>query len=373
MGSGNAFPAGDQRPEPPAISPMPERLDAYMARANAAYYRSHDPFADFTTAPEIGQVFGELLGAWAAVVWESMGSPDPVLLVEAGPGRGTLMRDALRAAARVAPAFRAACRVRFIENSARLRAIQAAAVPDAEWHTALEDLPAGPAIVLANEFLDALPIRQYERRGDGWFERYVEAGGFVLQPMQLPAEAAPDAGFDVPKRSQGDAPGDMVPEGAVAGGEIPEGAVIEHHEAGVAWVGAMAGRLVRQGGAALILDYGRAAPGFGDSLQALRGAQPADPLREPGEADLTAHVDFPAIMAAARRAGALGYGPVPQGGFLNALGLRLRTERLAAANPDRAALLRDAADRLVSPARMGQLFKVVAITAPGVAVPPGFA
>ena len=326
---------------------MPERLDAYMARANGAYYAAHDPFADFTTAPEIGQVFGELLGAWAAVVWALLGSPDPVLLVEAGPGRGTLMRDALRAVARVAPAFRAACRVHFIETSPRLRAVQAAAVPDAAWHTVLADVPSGPAIVLANEFLDALPVRQFERRGGAWLERWVEAGGFVLRPADCGA--------------------------GQAWGDAPEGTVVEVNEAGVAWVCALAARLVRQGGAGLILDYGRATPGFGDSLQALRGGRPADPLRDPGEADLTAHVDFPALLHAARLAGAVGYGPVEQGVLLNTLGLGVRTARLAAANPERAAGVREAADRLAAPSRMGSLFKAMAITALGVAPPPGFA
>jgi SAM-dependent MidA family methyltransferase len=313
-----------------------------MARANTAYYATHDPFADFTTAPEIGQVFGELLGAWAAVVWRLLGSPDPVLLVEAGPGRGTLMADALRVVARVAPGFQAACRVHFIETSARLRAAQAAAVPDAVWHDDLASVPAGPAILLANEFLDALPIRQFARRSGVWRERFVADGAFVVLPCD-----------------------DQ--------GEAPEGAILERNEAAIAWVTALSLRLVRDGGAALILDYGRAAPGFGDTLQALRAGRPADPLADPGEADLTAHVDFPALAAAAAASGARCHGPMPQGEFLHALGLRVRTERLAAANPDRAVALRDAADRLASPARMGQVFKALAITAPGTPSLPGFA
>jgi NADH dehydrogenase [ubiquinone] 1 alpha subcomplex assembly factor 7 len=324
-----------------------------MARANAAYYAARDPFADFTTAPEVGQVFGELLGAWAAVVWGAMGAPDPVVLVEAGPGRGVLMADALRAVGRVAPAFRAACRVHFVENSRRLRAVQARAVPDAVWHDDVASVPAGPAIVLANEFLDALPIRQFERRGGVWVERHVARGGLVLVPC------ADRAG--VPEG---------VPEGVPKGG--PEGAVFEVNEAGLAWVAALAARLVAQGGAALLLDYGRDVPGFGDTLQALRGGRRADPLIDPGEADVTAHVDFPALAAAARKAGAAVYGPVPQGAFLAALGLGVRTARLAAAHPARAGLLREAADRLAAPSRMGQLFKAMAIMAPGQPAPPGF-
>ena len=150
-----------------------------MARANEAYYATHDPFADFTTAPEVSQMFGELVGAWLAVVWAGMGSPNPVLLIEAGPGRATLMADARRALSRVAPAFLAAARVHLIETSTRLRAEQAARVPDAIWHDALDSVPAGVALVIANEFLDALPIRQFVRRGAGWVERHVADGAFV--------------------------------------------------------------------------------------------------------------------------------------------------------------------------------------------------
>ena len=153
-----------------------------MARANAAYYATHDPFADFTTAPEITQVFGELLGAWAAVQWQAMGQPDPVVLVEAGPGRGTLMADALRAAA-LMPGFRAALQVHLIETSPRLRIIQAAAVPGAVWHDTLDSVPAGPILLLANEFLDALPIRQFVQRGDAWTERHVQDGTLVELPL----------------------------------------------------------------------------------------------------------------------------------------------------------------------------------------------
>ena len=164
-----------------------ERLDRFMARANAAYYATHDPFADFTTAPEISQVFGEILGLWAAVMWDHIGWPDPVLLVEAGPGRGTLMVDALRAIKEVAPAFRSALQLHLIETSSRLRASQAARLPGAVWHDGLGTLPDAPMLLLANEFLDALPIRQFVRRGEVWMERFVEDGRFV----EAPTDAAP--------------------------------------------------------------------------------------------------------------------------------------------------------------------------------------
>jgi NADH dehydrogenase [ubiquinone] 1 alpha subcomplex assembly factor 7 len=327
-----------------------------MARANAAYYANHDPFADFTTAPEIAQMFGELLGAWAAVTWESMGSPDPVQLIEAGPGRGTLMQDARRATARVAPEFHAACRVHLIDFSPRLRAEQAARVPDATWHDALETVPAGPAIVFANEFLDALPIRQFVRAGQGWHERHVEGGCFA----DLPAEP-PVCGAD----------GDM-PLAALADATDVAGAILETSPACRAWIATLARRLVQDGGAALIMDYGTAQTGYGDSLQALRLGVPADPLGDPGHADLTAHVDFAALARAAVACGAACHGPVPQGSFLHAIGLTVRTTRLIAANPDRAGELREAASRLAAPDRMGVLFKALCVTQPGLGKPAGF-
>ncbi len=316
-----------------------------MARANAAYYASHDPFADFTTAPEISQMFGELIGAWAAIVWQVMGAPAPFSLVEAGPGRGTLMADALRVLARVAPACRAACRVQFVETSPRLRAAQASAVPDATWHDALATVPRGPAIVLANEFLDALPIRQFERTAGGWAERHVQDGALLA----LPSAAPPGA------------PAALAP-----------GSVVERGEAGLAWVAALAARLAQDGGAALILDYGTAHTLPGDSLQALHQGRPADPLALPGQADLTAHVDFAAVAQAGQAAGAAVWGPVAQGIFLARLGLAARTRALATRHPARAAELQAAAERLAAPARMGALFKAVCLAHPALPEPPGF-
>src|ERR1700688_4819777 len=175
---------------------MKERLDHFMARANAAYYATHDPFADFTTAPEISQVFGEILGLWAAVTWDHIGRPDPVLLVEAGPGRGTLMADALRAIKEVAPAFGSALRLHLIETSPRLRALQAVRLPDAVWHDGLDTLPDAPLLLLANELLDALPIRQFVRRGEVWMERFVEDGQFVEMAMEAPSGSFPPSWSD---------------------------------------------------------------------------------------------------------------------------------------------------------------------------------
>ncbi len=307
-----------------------------MARANGLYYAAHDPFADFITSPEITQAFGEVLGAWAAVTWASMGSPDPVILVEAGPGRGTLMADALRGVARVAPAFRAAIRLHLVESSPRLRAIQAAALPGAAFHDTLDTLPPGPMILLANEFLDALPIRQFIGRDGAWFERFVADGAFVEQPC----------------------PG------------LPGAADGIHERRDPALAASIGARLRQHGGAALFLDYGPAASGPGDSLQALRDGRPADPLVDPGAADLTAHVDFAAF---ARDSGAAAHGPVPQGVFLTRLGLFQRIARLAGTRDWRTgAAMTQAGRRLAEPDRMGALFKAMALTHPDLPTPPGF-
>ncbi len=310
-----------------------------MARANAAYYAARDPFADFTTAPEISQSFGEVLGGWAAMVWQGMGSPGRVMLAELGPGRGTLMADALRAAT-VLPGFRAALSVHLVETSPRLREIQRARLPDAVWHDSAADLPAGPMIVLANEFLDALPIRQFVRRGTGWTERFVAGGSFVEQPSAAPGRAA------------------------------GEGEIVEINEAASAIIAALAGRPRT---AALFIDYGPAESAPGDSLQALRAGAPADPLADPGNTDLTAHVDFAALAAAARREGAATFGPVPQGLFLARLGLHARIARLArGVDMATARRLMQGLHRLTDPHAMGRLFKVLAVCDPSLPPPPGF-
>ena len=374
---------------------MMERLDAFMARANAAYYALHDPFADFTTAPEISQVFGEILGLWAAVVWQGLGAPDPVLLVEAGPGRGTLMADALRAVERVMPEFRAALRLHLIETSPRLRAVQARVLADAVWHDGVETLPEAPLILLGNEFLDALPIRQFVRRGGAWVERFVEDGRFVeIEASSPPPLAglgrATDQGWgEGSARNErwfdaGTSPSPQPwsasrPKPSGGGGvegtthTIPDGTILERNEPARAFVTAVAQRCIAHRGAALFLDYGPAVSDFGDSLQALHAGRPADPLGPPGDADLTAHVDFAALATAAGAAGAEVHGPLPQGVFLTRLGLFQRTGILARHQPAaRAAALMDAASRLAEPDRMGRLFKAFALAAPCVPTLPGF-
>jgi NADH dehydrogenase [ubiquinone] 1 alpha subcomplex assembly factor 7 len=324
-----------------------ERLDHFMARANAAYYATRDPYRDFTTSPEISQVFGEILGLWAAVTWDLIGRPNPVMLVEAGPGRGTLLADAFRAITRVVPDFRAALRLHLIETSPRLRAIQAEHLPGAIWHDGLDALPEAPLLLLANEFLDALPIRQFVRRGAEWAERFVEDGCFV------------ECGAPSPTLTH------FAEEGA--------GTVVEISEAAQHFGQTLGTRLTTRPGAALFLDYGPRHGAPNDSLQALREGGPADPLAEPGTADLTAHVDFAAFAAAARGAGAATYGPLPQGVFLARLGLFQRTDRLARGQtPVRAAALIDAARRLAEPSRMGRLFKALAVCHHSCPRPPGF-
>jgi NADH dehydrogenase [ubiquinone] 1 alpha subcomplex assembly factor 7 len=333
----------------PSISdlPTPERLDRFMARANAIYYATHDPFADFTTAPEISQVFGEILGLWAAVTWHLLGRPKPVLLVEAGPGRGTLIADALRAARQRAPDFAAASRVHLIETSPRLRAAQRRRVPDAYWHDTLSTVPDAPIILLANEFLDALPIRQFVRRGNGWAERFVQSGAWVEQRAAT--------GTPPPER------------------QAAEGDVIEINETARDFVNDMVSRLRRHPGTALFLDYGPDRSGPGNSLQAIAGGRPVSPLSPPGTADLTAHVDFAGLADLARAQGVVPQGPVTQGAFLGGLGLFQRTEKLMQGRPpDQGAALMAAARRLADAQAMGHLFKVMALCSPDCPPLPGF-
>jgi SAM-dependent MidA family methyltransferase len=234
--------------------------------------------------------------------------------------------------------------VHLIETSPRLRAIQSERVVDAVWHEGIETIPDGPTIFLGNEFLDALPIRHFVRRCAGWTERFVGPDGMVEDPTDR------DPGIDA-----------------------PEGAVVEVSEHAQSFAAAVASRLARHKGAALFLDYGTETSAPGDSLQAIADGAPADPLARPGEADLTAHVDFERFGAAARTAGAEVYGPVPQGLFLARLGLFQRTNQLARRQPARTAMeLMDGARRLAEPDRMGRLFKAISLVSPGVGTPPGF-
>jgi NADH dehydrogenase [ubiquinone] 1 alpha subcomplex assembly factor 7 len=332
-------------------------MELALADPQYGYYMTRDPFGadgDFTTAPEISQMFGELLGLWAAEVWTAMGRPNPVHLIELGPGRGTLMSDALRAA-RVVPEFRSALDVTLIETSPPLAQIQYDALLTAgapiTWGSRLAEAPEGPAIIFANEFLDALPTRQFERRGGQWRERVVRLNGGGELAFGL-AET-PEAELKL---------------------EAAEGAVIEVGAVAHRFMFELGARLVKQGGAALFLDYGRSATAFGDSLQAVRAHRKIDPLAEPGESDLTAHVDFAAMARSARAAGAAVYGPIDQGDFLRALGVDLRARALAERAPERADEFEAARSRLVGKGEneMGALFKAMVVANRAVPVPPGF-
>jgi NADH dehydrogenase [ubiquinone] 1 alpha subcomplex assembly factor 7 len=340
----------------------PITVEAYMAACLGdpahGYYRGGDRLGqagDFTTAPEISQIFGELIGLWAAETWRLLGAPRPVALVELGPGRGTLMADALRAIGRAMPEFRAALALHLVEISPGLRAAQQAALADAAptWHDDLAALPDGPAIVVANEFFDALPIRQLERAGRAWHERMVTLAGDALQLARGPAVVDPP----------------LEPAHHVA----PEGAIVEIAPAARAAVAQLAARIARHGGAALIVDYGPAASAPGDSLQALRRHAPVPVLADPGLADLTAHVDFAALARVATESGAVAYGPITQAAFLARLGLAQRLAvLLRSAGGSQARSVASGAQRLIDPADMGTLFKVLAIGPCGRMAPPGF-
>jgi len=336
----------------------PIGIDRYMALALGhpvhGYYVTRDPLGaagDFTTAPEISQMFGELLGLWAATVWDMMGRPFPFVLAELGPGRGTLMADALRAAGRV-PGFLEAADINLVEISPALRQSQQAKLAGHEvsWRGRFEELPPGPLLLLANEFLDALPIRQFVRGGGGWHERVVGLSPEGGLAFGLAPHAAPDLAA-VPGR---------------------DGDLLETSPASLALADIMARRLAAMGGAALLVDYGAAGSDLGDTFQALRRHGFADPLAEPGEADLTAHVRFGALARAASRAGAAVHGPMTQGAFLLALGIRERAAVLSRGRDEATrAAVASALARLTAPEAMGDLFKAMALADPRLGPLPG--
>lgn len=322
----------------------PISLAHYMAEANARYYAGADPLGaggDFVTAPEVSQMFGELLGLWLADLWSRAGRPERVLYVELGPGRGTLARDALRAmgSAGLEP------EAHLVETSAALRPLQREAVPRARFHDDLSSVPAdAPLLLLANEFLDALPLRQLLRTAQGWRELMVVAQGegFACVPGERPMDAA------LPEARRG----------------LPEGTLIETCPAAAAVVEEIAGRLAAQGGAALLVDYGHVQERTGSTFQAVRAHGKVDPFADPGEADLTAHVDFAALAQVARSRGARWLGTVEQGAFLRTLGIEARAGALSEAAPGRREVLLAAMDRLTGADRMGGLFKVMGLAAP---------
>jgi NADH dehydrogenase [ubiquinone] 1 alpha subcomplex assembly factor 7 len=324
------------------------------------YYARRDPLGatgDFVTAPEISQVFGELIGLWCADLWQRSFGPDPVVVAELGPGRGTLMADFLRAAATV-PAFRGALRLHLVEASPLLRTLQQQRLCDAAPHFVanVDALPDGPLVLVANEFLDALPIRQLVRGRAHWAERVVALDGadrFVFA-----------AGPENPALTV------LVP---TALRTAPPGTLVEICPAAAALAASLGERLARLPGAALLIDYGYCPSRPGATLAAIRRHRPVDVLDDPGDADLSAHVDFAAIAAAAGAAGAWVYGPRPQRRFLTALGVEARLARLSAqASPAQRAALASGVERLLDPGGMGNLFQVMALTSSGLPPPAGF-
>jgi NADH dehydrogenase [ubiquinone] 1 alpha subcomplex assembly factor 7 len=345
--------------------PMPVRqyMELCLSHPVHGYYTTRDPLGregDFITAPEISQVFGELLGLWAASVWHLMGQPENIRLVELGPGRGTMMLDALRAM-QVVPAFRSAIVLHLIEISPALqqRQQQAMAALDVPmmWHQTFDEVPDGPVIVFANELFDALPVNQAIKQFNGWYERVVEIDADGNLAFGIANDLIPL--FD-----------QLVPASLK---DAPIGAIYE-------WRGdnlplALSRRVVHQGGAALVIDYGHIQSAPGDTLQAVRGHAFVNPLQSPGEFDLTAHVDFQALAIAAESMGAHVTGPIEQANFLRNLGIEKRAATLRSlAPPEKAAEMDSGVKRLLGqgPTEMGTLFKVIGIGHPSLGNLPGF-
>jgi len=325
------------------------------------YYATRDPLGaggDFTTAPEINQMFGEMIGLWLLQAWSDQGCPKNPRLVELGPGRGTLMADILRTA-KVAPEFLADLEVVLIEASPALQQVQADKLrgsgADISWQGQFDDsLRDRPLFLVANEFFDALPVRQYVKTERGWCERMVTVLNdeltFALAPVPVPPAAIP------PGREN-----------------APDGGVYESSPAATALAEDIAGIIAAKGGAALIVDYGYAeVSGFSETLQAVSGHRFADALAEPGEDDLSAHVDFAALAQAGRRGGAQVFGPVTQGMLLANIGIAERAEQLMKSNPDSARDLLSATERLIGNDQMGQLFKAMAFVPSAISDVAGF-
>ena len=332
---------------------LADYMTACLMHPKYGYYATRDPFGaagDFITAPEISQMFGELIGLALAQTWLDQGAPEKFALVEPGPGRGTLMADILRAT-RAVPGFDAAAALHLVETSPALRARQATALDgyEPQWHGAIETVPDLPLFAVANEFFDALPIRQAQRDGDMWRERMVTRDGARL----IPALGAPAA----------------LPALAHRLGDTEDGDVVEFCPAGTRIAAALGARIAARGGAALIVDYGDWRS-LGDTFQALRAHEAADPYAAPGDADLTAHVDFEALALAASPAHHTLM--TAQGVVLKRLGIAQRAQALAARLSGAAHAAHVAAHRrLTHRDEMGTLFKVMALYPEGAAPPPG--
>lgn len=336
------------------IAEGPMGLDRYMGlclgHPEHGYYMARDPFGakgDFITAPELSQIFGELIGVWCIAAWSAIGQPASFNLAELGPGRGTLMSDILRTAARASPEFAKAALIHFVEMSPVLRAMQRKAVGEgAMWHDHFKDVPEGPLIIIANEFFDAIPVRQFEKRDGAWHERVVgiKDGRLVLGLIQS----------------------ELGPQGR-------DGDIIEFSPARSDIATLIGERLSRQSGAALISDYGHLSTAPGDTLQAMRTHGFVSILERPGACDLTSHVDFEALGKALAAGGASVMPALTQRSFLLAMGLEQRTAMLSAKSDIRTrAVLERQMTRLAGEDQMGNLFKVLAAVSPGLATPYPF-
>jgi len=346
-----------------ASGPMPvaEYMALCLSDPSRGYYTTHDPFGargDFITAPEVSQMFGELIGLWIAAVWKQMGVPENVRLIELGPGRGTLIKDALRAA-QILPEFRAAIVVHLVEISPILqaqqeKALEGTAVP-IFWHSALTEVPKGPAIIFANEFFDALPVNQAVKTERGWHERRVQIDSSGLIAFTIAPEPIPFFQTLLP-------PALRAPRA---------GAIFEWRADTTAIE--LGRRVADDRGAALVIDYGHTETGLGETLQAVGEHAYADPLTFPGRLDLTAHVDFQSLSRAVEAMGADGFGPIEQSQFLRRLGIEHRAAALKA-KTKRTTEIDQALARLIGRDRnaMGELFKVAAFAHPAVGIPPGF-
>ena len=339
--------------------PVCDYMAACLFDPEAGYYTTREPFGvagDFTTAPEISQMFGELVAVWAYSAWAAMGRPMPMALAEIGPGRGTLMADMLRTLDRLDTGFVTRARVALIEASPRLAALQKERLSSGRgrptWFAGIGALPAVPLVLVGNELFDALPVRQFVRTAQGWRERMI-----ALDDNDELVFVAGSAGIDAAL---------LPPEASHAA----EGALFEIAPAREALMDTIAERIAEDGGAALFIDYGHLRPGLGDTLQAMRKHAYDDVFAHPGEADLTSHVDFSALATVAATHG-LKTHMTTQGEFLLGLGLMERAGSLGAnAGDDVRERLQGEVERLAGPEAMGNLFKVICITRKDMLLPP---
>ncbi|MET0575031.1 MAG: class I SAM-dependent methyltransferase [Mesorhizobium sp.] len=338
--------------------PVSEYMALCLSDPQHGYYTTREPFGsggDFTTAPEISQMFGELVGAWLVATWHALDRPQRPLIAEVGPGRGTLMKDIARTVCKLDADMHDSASFALIETSTRLTEIQKQALQEAGpsfgWHETIDALPRQPLLIVGNELFDAIPVRQYVKTSNGWRERMV---------------GLDDAGNLAFIAGAGSANPSLLPADAV---DAADGAIVELAPARTALMQTVAERIARDGGAGLFIDYGYEKPAVGDTLQALLKHTYDDPLAHPGEADLTTHVDFSALAAAALLAGLATHFST-QGEFLLGLGLLERAGSLGAkADQTIRERLSGEVERLAGPDQMGKLFKVLAVAPKGVSLP----